>query len=96
MLEVRRWDSVSRRCRARSLAVLSLSVGSVGVGVVRAVGVVEEGGRADWGVLVVFLISGFLHSRRWPWDGVERRIGTVEGSRLEGGITYHKSFQLRL
>lgn len=55
--DVRRWDSVSRRWRARSLAVLSLSEGSVGVGAVRAAAaaaaaVAKEGGRADWEVLV--------------------------------------------
>jgi hypothetical protein len=56
--EVRRWDSVSRRCRARSLAVLSTSLGSVGVGVVRTDGVIaEEGGRADWSVLVCVFVS---------------------------------------
>lgn len=90
MLEVRRWDSVRRRCRARSLAVLSLSVGSVGVGVVRAVVVMAEGGRADWGVLVLLL-------RFFIFLGV---LGVVGGSGLDRGKrtlrTYHKRFQLRL
>ncbi len=61
-----RWDSVSRRCRAMSLATSSAAVVEVVVVVVEVGlgrGVVDEGGLEDWcrrlvGDLMVMIESG--------------------------------------